>query len=357
MIYPALPIAQPRSLRGGLGFVFLAVALSSCARRGISYPELINLVANNECPRAELGATEMLVAFVTRDTTRFVRYPPQSTQDLDSSTLFQLGSLTTAFLVPELVDDMATLGLTLDSVALYGGGLVGPPWSITYGDLLLHHTGLAPYDGLGSGNARSTIESKYEHIARTPKPTSREFRFDHWNYTLARVALSKRLPADRGDLRSRAVIYVDRADTTVRQRLAPSEAERPVSPPRQPTELFVASTGGMASAAELVSLVGSLSRDALRGLPAKPTTREGTEVTLGWYRSALKNGNYVYTNAGRTRRHGAAVAFYPATGTGVIVLAADSKPVDCLALDLLRNVNDDWKRRPDTPFPSSVPTP
>ena len=352
MTSPPSPRAHPSASRWALGCALLVAALlSGCARKGVSYPHLISLVAQNECPQARLGSTDMLVAFITPDGTRYVSYPGGETVVLDSSTLFQLGSLTTAYLVPSLLEDIARAGLTLDSVALTGGALIGEPWDITYADLLLHHTGLPIYDAAVGGEVVAQIEEKLTRIGRAPPPTEREFHFDHWHYTLARMSLAKRLPETRGDLRSDGLAYVDRADTSVRQRLAPSEAERPPSnAPKQATELFIASTGAMASAEQLVQLVNAAREVTLERLPAKPTTRTGTDVTLGWYKSPLRNGHSVYTNAGRTRRHGAAVAFYPYTQTGVVVLATDSKPVDCLALDLLRNVNDNWKREP-SPHP------
>ena len=328
--------------------LFCAAVLGACARKGVSYPQLINLVASNECPQARLTDTRMLVAFVTAGATRYVHYPSGEDAVLDSTTLFQLGTLTTAYLVPKLASDLDRLGLTLDSVAMTAGELVGQPWELTFGDLLLHHTGLPVFEAAPDADVIAQVEDKLTRIGRTPPPQERDFQFDHWNYTLVRMALAKRLPDTRGDLRSDGLDYVDRADTTVRLRLAPSEAApRGDARPRQATELFVASTGAMASAEQLVRLVQEAKGLPLEGLTAKPTTRPGTEITLGWYRSALSNGHHVYTNAGRTRHHGAAVAFYPHTQTGVVVLAADSKPVDCLALDLLRNVNDNWKREPD----------
>ena len=322
-------------------------SLCACGRTGISYSHLIGLVASNECPQARLHETTMLVAFLTPDTVRYVSYPSGEAAALDSATLFQLGSLTTAYLVPKLLDDLRRAGLTVDSVAMRGGELIGQPWPITYGDLLLHHTGLPVYESAGSVEVVQQVEEKLTRIGRTPPPAERDFHFDHWHYTLARMALAKRLPDTDGDLRSEGLEYVDRADTAVRRRLAPSEASRkPSSGPKQATALFVASTGAMASADQLVALARSAQDARLERLPAKPTTQPGTDITLGWYRKSLRNGHHVYTNAGRTRRHGSAVAFYPHTQTGVVVLAADSKPVDCVALDLLRNVNDNWRREP-----------
>ncbi len=343
---------QPRFLPRGLGLLFAALAVGSCARKGISYEELINLVAQNECPRSELGATPMMVVFWTADTLRYVAYPPANDDRLDSTTLFQLGSLTTSFLVPDLLESLERQKIGLDSTALVAGRSSGAPWTITFRDLLLHHSGIATYTD-GTAGVEDQLSQKLLQIDRQPDPgLERPFAFDHWNYTLARLALGSRAGSGVGsrsaDYRASQLRYVDRADSTIRQQLAPSEATRQPAPPRQATELFVASTGGMASAQQLSAYVRAYDSAQLDSLSAKPTSdsRPNTEITLGWYRSQLKNGSFVYSNAGRTRKHGSAVAFYPATQTGVIVLATDSKSVDCLALDLLRNLNDNWRAKP-----------
>ena len=343
------PPSKPRHLSEGLGFAFVLLTLVGCARRGITYEELINIVAQNECPRSELGATPMMVVFWTPDTLRYVAYPPANADQLDSNTLFQLGTLTTSFLVPQLLDGLAARGLSLDSTALVAGRSTGSPWEITFKDLLLHHSGITVYND-NSTTVDDQLSQKLERIDRQPDPgTERPFAFDHWNYTLARMAIASRTrESEVPEFRSANLSYVDRADSSVRRKLAPSEATAPAVAPKQATELFVASTGGMASAERMANYVRAWESPELDRLAAASTTdaRPGTEITLGWYRNRLKNGEYVYTNAGRTRKHGSAVAFYPATQTGVVVLASDSKSVDCLALDLLRNLNDNWKSQP-----------
>ncbi len=293
----------------------------------------------------------MMVVFWTPDTLRYIAYPPGNPDGLDSNTLFQLGSLTTSFLVPQLVEGLTRQGLTIDSTALVAGRATGRPWDITFRDLLLHHSGIETFDD-NTAEVEDQLSQKLSKLDQQPDPgADRAFVFDHWNYTLARMALASRMRGERlPEFRDANLSYVDRADSSVRRQLAPSEAAPTPPAPRQATELFVASTGGMATAERLARYVRGWSPSRLDSLAFGPTSgsRPSTEITLGWYRNRLKNGEYVYTNAGRTRKHGSAVAFYPATQTGVVVLASDSKAVDCLALDLLRNLNDDWR---SDPFP------
>ena len=344
---------QPIRPRWCMGCLLFGLTLSACTRRGLTYVQLTNLIANNECAFAGVAASPMLIVIHDGARTSVVRYPDSATVYYADTSLFQLGSMTTLFFVPKFLQQLEEAGLTLDSVALVAGRRSGGSGrSVTYGDLLLHHSGLPNYSPDQSLAGQVQLEALLEVVAieagaGASKTAEANFRFDHWNYALAMFALQQRAPQQAAGFRDSRLVYVDEATDAVRQQLASSEARAGVVPVNKlATELFVYSTGGMASAAIFSELLDSLSRVDLARLPAKPTTRArpGTFISLGWYRQSVGQEQVVYTNAGRTRRHGVAVVYCPATDTGVAVLIGDSKPADCLALDILRNINYNWKR-------------
>ncbi len=326
------------------------IGLLGCTRQSIGYVELINLVAKNECASSDATGAQMLIIIREGDSTRYIKYPDEHSGRLTDSSLVQFGSLTTSFFVPAFLQELERRGLGLDSIALIAGSAVSQRGrAITFGDLLLHHSGLPPYRALGETPVPEQMSQMLEALQeQLPGAADTSFHFDHWNYTLAMWSLNQRQGARSDAFRTPALRYVDRADSMLVAQLAPSEAP---SPPlaRQATELFVLSTGGVGDAHTLVKMLDSLSTVDWASLPAKPTTptRPAVSITLGWYKQEVAGHQYVLTNAGRTRRHGAAIAYNPFTDTGVAVLIGDSKPADCLALDILRNINRDWKRRAD----------
>ena len=342
----------PSARAGCLVALAVALALASCYRQRISYETLVNLVAKNECARAEAVTAPMLVVVRDGDSTRYIRYPDARRGWLTDTSLVQFGTLTTSFFVPAFVAELGRRGLGLDSVALVAGTrAVAGGRPISYGDLLFHRAGLPPYRASAETPAAQQLDDMIGALQRqAPTAADTDFHFDHWHYALAVWSLEQRGGGAGDDgYRSQPLRYVDRADSTLVAALAPSEAPSSPQRTRQATELFVLSTGGVGDAHTLSRLMDSMATVDWARLPAKPTTdsRPHVSITLGFYRQQVSSGQYVLTNAGRTRRHGAAIAYNPFTDTGVAVLIADSKPADCLALDILRNINHDWKRQPD----------
>ena len=338
----------------------LGIVLVACAgtREGLSGPEVIDLIVRNECAAAQLRGTPMLVALVEPGDTTYIRYPRGlDAAMLDATTPVQLGAVTASFFVPSFLEQLYAAKLTLDSVAIPVRSADGRPMrEITFADLLLHRSDL-PVVSLAAELSPLDQLLAVDRLLREQDPTELRgrYRYDHWNYTLAREALRTRLQGML-PLRAPALAYNDRLPDSTRAALGTTVARAADAPrERQHPELFAASTAGVASTYELIALLDSLSRADLANLPEAPTLPDRPNMTVvpGWHKLALADGRAAWLSTGRTRRHAAAVAYFPATQTGVTVVALDSKPLDCLALDILRNLNRDWKRQPASDAPDT----
>lgn len=326
---------------------------SGCAttKRGMSGAEVINQITSNECVSSRLAETNMLITLWSPTKTTFIHYPEDSDSNLDATTPVQIGGLTASFVVPVMLNQLYSLGLTLDSTAI-------PVYStnatlrrnITFGQLLLHHSDLPIYTPNGKGDALEHLLMIDDLLAKQPeKEITGKYHFTHWNYTLAAEAIRARqkgLPQLRPPL-----AYSDRIPDSTRAALATTQARLETPRENQHPELFALSTAAIANTNDLVALLDSMDTANLDALDELPSMKESpnTMVVPGWFKIYLKNGQPVYLNGGRTRRHGASVVYYPYTQTGVIAIATDSKQLDCLVLDILRNLNQNWKRNPNQP--------
>jgi len=326
---------------------FLIVGCSS-SKRGMSGAAVINQIIGNECAGSRLDGTNMLVTLWSPYDTTYISYPEGTDIDLKPETPVQIGGLTSSFLVPVLLNQLDKLNLTLDSTAIpvYSRDGVSVR-DITFGQLLTHHSDLPIYTPKQEGDALDHLLKIDDLLGKqSSKDIPNHYRFTHWNYTLAAEAIRARqdgIPELRPTL-----AYSDRLTDSTRNILATTQ-QRVLAPrENQHPELFALSTAGIASTHQLISLIDSLHHSEVSSLPERSTfkDRPKTKVIPGWFKYYLKNGQHVYLNGGRTRRHSASVVYYPYTQTGVIAVATDSKQLDCLVMDILRNLNENWKRKP-----------
>jgi len=341
-------IQMPNAMSIALGI--LCICLSGCAstKRGLSGAQVINQIIGNECAGSRLDGTTLLVTLWTPDKKSHIYYPEDAEIELRPETDVQIGGLTSSFFVPKVLVQLEQLGLSLDSTAIAVQSKAGHLMrNITYGQLLMHHSDLPVYAPRNEGEALSHLLILNDLLVRqAPNELTGKFRFTHWNYTLAAEAIRSAYKG-KPDLRAR-LAYSDRLPDSVKINLAETQARIQAPIKNQHPALFALSTAGIASTNDLVGLLDSLNRSTVADLPEQPTftSRPRTKVIPGWYKIYLKNGQHVYLNGGRTRRHSASVVYYPYTQTGVIAVATDSKQLDCLVLDILRNYNDNWKRKP-----------
>ncbi len=342
----------PSSVVAGLGvFALLGLVLlfSACAktRYGLSDVEVVRRVASNECVMSDLKDAPLLLGLWDNGVVRYIQYP-DSTYGLTPATPVQIGSLTASFLVPRMLQRIESLGLTLDSAAIEVRNDSGDYLrTITYKQLLLHSSDLPIYEPGPEGEALDHLLAiNYLLANQDQQKVQGKYRFDHWNYTLAAEALSSRAGGLQ-DLRPKQLAYTDQLPDSVRSALAATRARVVAPHERQRPDLFALSTAGVASVDDLLQLVDSLSRADLEAMPVSHTVpdREQTRVIPGWYQLGLQRGTHVYVNSGITRRYGAAVAYYPHTQTAVVAVCADSKRLDCLVVDILRNLNTNWQRQ------------
>lgn len=349
----APPYVRPIRARAWIGLCVAAVGLAACGRtlHDLSYAQVVERIATNECAGAGLAATPMLIALWSPGDTTWIDYPDATAARLTPDDPVQLGALTTAYLVPELLQRIGAAGLTLDDVAVPVKSERGETVrDITFRQLLLHRSDLPFVEpAVGASELDQLLAMNRALVAQSPTEVKERYRFDHWNYALADAALSGRggdAPAAR---RPRDIAYTDALPDSTRRTLLALTTTRDRTPrERKPSTLFAPSTAGVASAHQLLELLGRLSRENLEALPSAPTLpdRPRTSIVPGWHRITLKNDEVVYINAGFTRFFGAAVAYYPYTQTGVVITATEGKRLDCLAMDILRNLNQNWRRTP-----------
>jgi len=327
-------------------FAFLLLMGCASMKTGLSGSEVIDKIANNECAASQLQETPLLVGLWRNGEVSYVHYPDSLSSRLKPTTDVQLGGLTASFLVPRLTEELHAANLTLDSTAIVVRSPTGSPIrNITFAQLILHVSDLPSYDPGPDGSTLDHLLALNSLLSKQDQALVRgRYRFDHWNYTLAAEALSSRVGL-KDDFRHPQLAYSDALPDSILQNLAASSAKVTAPRERQRPDLFALSTAGVASAEQLVRLVDSLSNTDLAQLPSSPTlpNRKNTAAVPGWYRIVLRDGRPFYLNSGMTRRYGAAVAYFPDTKTGVVAVAADSKRLDCLAVDILRNFNNDWK--------------
>lgn len=331
--------------------VFCLLA-TSCARTrtGMSGAQVVNQITSNECAGSRLAETNMLITLWTPDNTSFIHFPEGSDAGLDVETPVQIGGLTTSFVVPMMLTQLYSMGLSLDSTAIPVYAKDGSlRRNITFGQLLMHHSDLPIYTPGGQGSALKHLLVIDDLLAKQPeKELKGKYHYTHWNYTLAAEAIRARqrgLPQLRPPL-----AYSDRIPDSTRAALATTQAQLQAPKENQHPELFALSTAAIATTNDLIALLDSMSTADLDALPEQESLKStpNTKVVPGWFKLYLKNGQHVYLNGGRTRRHSASVVYYPYTQTGVIAIATDSKSLDCLVLDILRNYNKNWKRNPTT---------
>ncbi|MFK8055534.1 MAG: hypothetical protein AB8F78_05385 [Saprospiraceae bacterium] len=341
---------MPKFALLGLGVLCLVLSSCSSTKRGLSSTEVINQIIGNECASSRLDDTHMLVTLWSPKDTTFINYPAETKTGLSPETPVQIGGLTSSFLVPVMLNKLYSLGLSLDSTAIPVYTRAGRHVrNISFGQLLTHHSNLPVYSPSNDGDALNHLLVLDDLLGKQPKEEiTNEYRFTHWNYTLAAEAIRAKqngIPELRPTL-----AYSDRLPDSVRTALAVTQARVRAPRENQHPDLFALSTAGIASTHELIALLDSLHTSEVGSLQALNTfkDRPNTKVIPGWYKISLKNGQHVYLNGGRTRRHSASMVYYPYTETGVIAVATDSKQLDCLVMDILRNLNENWKRKPSS---------
>ena len=333
--------------------VGLCVLLGASCQRTythFAYTEVIERITRNECAGAQLRETPMLIGLWSLTDTTWVEYPGQSMSQLKPTTAVQLGNLTTSFLVPRILQEMADEEVTLDSTAIpvrsQDGRIIR---NISYADLLLHRSDLPAFNPAPGQTELDQLLAMDAALRQQDQgDVSGRYKFNHWNYVLAATALRSRV-ARRPDLRVRDLAYTDQLTDSLRQALLNTTLEARRAPrERDQNALFAPSTAGIASAIQLVGLLDSLARTDLTELPSSPTLpdRPQTSIVPGWHKIEVHDGKAVLINSGRTRYFGAAVAYYPYTQTGVVVVSAQGKRLDCLTMDILRNLNQNWRRTP-----------
>ena len=348
---------KPSSASAALGFFVVALSLFATYGCGssnrLTYGELVELIAARDCAAASPEGVPIILSIWRPGDTTYASAGDTQRIALDRRSTFQIGGLTGAFVAEEILARLEDLRLTIDSPV---SPAVLPPWPdgtrATYGDLLLHHSGLPPFD---PGPPYPTDEELLASIAAFIRmDTSADLR-DRYRYDLLNVALAWRsIAGDAHATSPRApyLKYSDQIDNSTRTALAPTLAPpQPATAVARRSDLLSAVSGGIANIDEVLAFVQRLDTRQLAALPSRPTSGASgdTEVVPGWHRISLRGDRHLYLAAGATSRHAAAAAYYPVSRRGVVAAAPASLRLECLAYHTLRNLTDNWREESPAP--------
>lgn len=70
-----------------------------------------------------------------------------------------------------------------------------------------------------------------------------------------------------------------------------------------------------------------------------------TFIIDGWYGLKLDKNRYIYSHAGRSKRHKVSVQMLPETSTAVIIFCNSELGIPDLGLHILKMLNNNWKRK------------
>jgi CubicO group peptidase (beta-lactamase class C family) len=114
---------------------------------------------------------------------------------------------------------------------------------------------------------------------------------------------------------------------------------------------FTGSTGVKANLLEVMTLAKSFlntTEDMAKSLleigHMKVRNQNGY-VARGWQAFPLPKDKYAYYHTGRTDGHYSFVAIKPDTQTAVVVLANSAVGADLLGINILRMMNENWRRK------------
>ena len=326
----------------GLGLLCFWASGCSSSRK-MTAPQMVRHIVRFACGQPELRRTPLRVVSWRGDDT--LRYNVNAGGvELTDDTPFLLGALTTAFVADRTLNLLDSLNVSPGEVALRVPRPNGTSASITYESLLLHTSGLPVYKLNDELDAAAHLAAFAKTLQTEPWGEVGRYKFDYWNYVLLEQALRQN-GLSGGPLTDRRLSYTPSLDSASKRLLV--ETPPPASSAagkRQYPELFARSSGGVASMRTLEALLERRIRAGWTDLPSA-TVDEKSELSVvpGWLRLEVRQGRTVYLALGRTRMHGVVVAYHPLTNSGAIITAAAPYALDCLALDILRNLNDDWK--------------
>lgn len=332
--------------------VFSTISLASCVRKkmNLSPYQLTEIILDHDCPLTTIGSSNLHITHWSLDTVYSYNYPNNNQNILTDTTLIQLGGTTTAFLAASIQNELKHKNLQLDETALTVPCNTGKSKNITFKELLLHTSGIpfySPDENLKPIEAMLNYDSLLTKGCNEIKKG--KYQYNLWNYRLLLEVLKSK-SKNTNDLRNNSILYIDQIDEKVKAKMAKTSANNTqnVKKPTHIRDLFSSITGGVSTPLKLKSLLDSLSKEDLSQLPFVATQIGQSEIEAvpGWHRLPLKNDEFVYITNGKTHYFSSAVAYYPYTKTGVIVTANNMESLSCIAVNLLRNINNNWKRQP-----------
>ncbi len=296
----------------------------------------------------------------------------QAESSLNQHSIFEIGSVSkvfTSLLIGELIQtgDISLKSKVQDFIPskFHNDQLA----HLVVEDLLNHTSGL-PKRPKGFGKYELNADDPYgvythfhllDAYHKQSSVKSGTFRYSHMNYALLQwiiekatgtsyeLALEERLWSKLGFEKS----HIENTDLTVTQGY--NRAMNPVRPWTFPS--FAGSEGIKSNAKELLRFAQYAIRCYEKNnaqdycsLSMKATTDTNLgnhiDIGLGWYVIDQKKRSNIIMHSGHTSGHYAMLMLMPETKTAVVALSKNNEGVQNLAYELLRMINNNWKRKP-----------
>lgn len=227
----------------------------------------------------------------------------------------------------------------------------------TIEDLLTHHTGLPlfppfqsdltnPLNALGSFTLNNLLEF---YVSFVPE-TKHTFTYSHIGYALLDPVLYQAGGRQYSELLDIHLLSkIAMASTSIDSDSLISPGYNVAAENATPVDfgIFNASMGLRSNMSDMLKFIRYSIVDAPVMLWQEHGNGLGKDlgIALGWHILHERRFSPIYIHTGRTLGHTAFLGIVPETKTGVVILANSATGVDDLGLEILRMINNNWKRK------------
>lgn len=322
----------------------------------------IEKLIHHETSWDKINPSACVIAMIELDTIFYFSFDHSQYYNIDEHTPFEIGSITKLFTSLFLEDQIANGVIENDQTIseILGKSLHKEADELTIKDLKTHNTGL-PKRPMFWGKNQNDADQPFLNYTKEDLqkyffdfPLKQKFSYSHINYAMLELALNKKLDGNYTDLFNQYLIKklnlknswlfheregfltqgYDRSNVKVKPYIFSS---------------FAASEGMRSTCYDLAKFAQNKLRKSDVDLGTKHSdTYEYTKdinFKYPWFKLKIRKSTNIYSFAGKSEGHNAQLFLYPETGTGVVLLANGSSGIPFLALNILRMMNQEWKRK------------